>query len=97
MLILKTLIASLFLGSAIAASTIAGLAPDHGQVMKSDLPIITSAMLHIGSNSNPYPSSYEADIALVADEENCDEAEPLDAVTQIADTKSDYGTKSVLH
>lgn len=97
MLLLKTLVVSLFLGSAIAASTFATLAPDHGQVMKSDLPVITSAMMHIGSNSNPYPSSYEADIAMVPDEEYCDEAEALDAVAQIADTKSDYGTKSVLH
>lgn len=97
MLLLKTLVASLLLGSAIAASTFASLAPDHGQVMKSDLPVITAAMLHMGTDANPYPSSFEVDIAFVADEENCDEAEAFDAVALIADSKSDYGTKSVLH
>ena len=44
-----------------------------------------------------YSSSYEAEIALVVDVDNCDEAAALDVVEQIADAKFDCGTMSVLH
>jgi hypothetical protein len=82
MVLFKTLFVSLLVGTAFAASTLANLAPDQAGVMKSDLPVLTSAILPVGMDANPYPPNYAADIAFVADDEDCDEMEVSDVLAQ---------------
>ena len=92
---LKTLAVYLILGTAFTASTFASPEPDHGAAMKSDLPVLTAAMLTVGMDADPYLSSYEAEIAFVSDDENCDEDEALDAVAQIENSKPGYDAPSL--